>query len=92
MDYPSIIGEYFPYYAKNSTWKYLHEYIDAHSQRLIDEYSGDIVQSISRPQSQYLNITFSDQRIYKRIFQKIIHEGGESEMNYIKRFQNAKAS
>ena len=33
-------------------------------------------------------MTFSDKSRYDRIFQKVTHEGGESAMNYIKRFQN----
>ena len=38
MEYTSIRGEYLPDYAKNSTWKILHAYIDAHGKILIDEY------------------------------------------------------
>ena len=43
MDYPSIRGEYFPDYAKKATWNLLHAYIDAYSQILIYEYTGDEV-------------------------------------------------
>ena len=34
-------------------------------------------------------MTFADKSRHDRIFQQITHKGGESEMNYIKRFQNA---
>ena len=40
MDYPCIRGEDLTDYAKNSTWDLLHAYIDAHSQILIDYYTG----------------------------------------------------
>ena len=45
--YTSIKGEYLSDYAKNSTLSILHAYIDAHSQRLLDEYPEDVVQYIS---------------------------------------------
>ena len=50
MDYPSIRGGDLPYYAKNATQNLLHAYIDAHSQKIIDEYPEDGVQAISRQQ------------------------------------------
>ena len=34
-------------------------------------------------------MTFPEKSGYDRIFQLVAHKGGESEMNYIKRFQNA---
>ena len=34
-------------------------------------------------------MAFSDKISYDRIFQQVTHKRGESEMNYIKRFQNA---
>ena len=37
------------------------------------------------------NIAFSDKSRYDRTFQKVTHKGGESAINYIKRFQNAQA-
>ena len=51
MECPSIRGEELPNYSKNSTWNLLHAYIYVHSQRLIDECTGDGVQSISILQS-----------------------------------------
>ena len=47
MEHPSKIGEGLPDNANKSTWKFLHSYIDAHSQRLIDEYSGGGSQAIT---------------------------------------------
>ena len=52
MDYPSIKIKYSPDYAKEATWDLLHKYIDANSQRLINEYPGDGLQAISIVQSQ----------------------------------------
>ena len=34
-------------------------------------------------------MTFSDKSRYDRTFQQVTHKGGESAINYIKRFQNA---
>ena len=36
-------------------------------------------------------MTFADKSRYDRIFQQVTHKGGESTINYIKRFQNAQA-
>ena len=36
-------------------------------------------------------MTFSDKSIYDRTFQQVTYKGGESAINYIKRFQNAHA-
>ena len=35
-------------------------------------------------------MTFSEQSRYNRIFQKVIHKGGELKINFIKRFHNSK--
>ena len=91
MEYPSIRGEEFSYYAKKAIWNLLYEYIDTYSQRLIDEYPGYGLQAIKRLQYQCKNTTFSEKIIYNRMFQQVIHKWGESEINYIKRFQNNKA-
>ena len=34
-------------------------------------------------------MTFADKSRYDRTFQQVTHKGGESAINYIKRFQNA---
>ena len=36
-------------------------------------------------------MTFTDKIRYDRTFQQVTHKGGESAINYIKRFQNAHA-
>ena len=36
-------------------------------------------------------MTFADKSIYERTFQQVTHKGGESTINYIKRFHNAHA-
>ena len=36
-------------------------------------------------------MTFADKSIYDRTLQQVTHKGGESAINYIKRFQNAQA-
>ena len=36
-------------------------------------------------------MTFADKSRYDRNFQQVTHKGGESAINYIKRFQNAHA-
>ena len=84
IDYPSIRGEELPDYARKATWNLLDAYIDAHSQILIDEFTGDGVQDISIFQSQCAKMTFIDQCRYNKLFQKALHKGGESAIKYIK--------
>ena len=91
MDYPSIRGGGLPDYDKKATWNLLNAYIYSNIKILIYEYPGDGVQSISRLQYQCANMAFSDQSRYSRLFQRVISKGRESEINYIKRFHNAKA-
>ena len=92
MEYPSIRGEDFPDYAKNDTWNLSHAYLDAYIQRLIEDYTGDIVQAISRLKHQCANMTFADRSRYNITFQQVIHKGGYSTINYIKIFHNTKAT
>ena len=66
-------------------------YIDAYSQILIDEFPGDKLQAIAILQSQCADMTFADQIRYNRMFQKVVHKGGGSAINYIKIFHNAKS-
>ena len=65
--------------------------MDVHSSRLISELPVYGVKCISKLQSNCANMTFSDKSIHDRLFQQVTHKGGESEMNYIKRFQNTQA-
>ena len=77
IDYPSIRGGYLPANPKKDTWKMLNACIGANSKRLIDEYTGDGVQAISRLLYQCENIKISDQSIYNRLFQQVIQNQGE---------------
>ena len=78
MDYTSIRGEELPYCDKKAKRKILHTYIDVYSQILIDECPGYGVRYISRFWYQCANMTFSDQRMYIRLYQQEIHKQGES--------------
>ena len=49
------------------------------------------MQDISRLKSQYVNMKFSDQSSYNRMFQKVVHKVRELAINYIKIFKNAKS-
>ena len=69
----------------------MREYIYAHSQILIDECPGYGVQAIPRFKSQCENMTFSYQIRYNRMLHQVIYKGGESSINYIRRFHNVKA-
>ena len=69
----------------------MHEYLYAHSQILIHEFPGYGLQAISILQSQCANMTSADKIRYNRMFQQLVHKVGESEINCIKIFQNAKA-
>ena len=46
---------------------------------------------LKKLQSHCANMTFADKSRYERTFQQVTHKGGESSINYIKRFQNAQA-
>ena len=65
--------------------------IDVYSIILISEFPGYGIKFIETFQSYCANMTFTDKSRYNRIFQQVTHKGGESEMNYIKIFQNAQA-
>ena len=78
MNYPYIGGEQLFYHSKKATWNLFYAYIDAHSQRSIDEFPGDGVQAISIFQYQCENMTFSEQIVCNRIFSKwCTKEGGQ---------------
>ena len=86
MEYPSIRGEEFPYYAKKAIWNLLYEYIDTYSQSLIDEYPVDGVQAITTFHYQCSNMTFADKSRYNILFQRVIYKVGDTAINYINRF------
>ena len=58
---------------------------------MIAEFPKDGVKCIEKLQSHCANMTFADKSRYDRTFQQVTHKGGESEINSIKRFQNAHA-
>ena len=76
MEYLYTKRKGLPDYSKKVTCNILHAYIHAHIQIIIDEYPGDGAKAISRLQSQCVNMKFDDKRIYKRLFNKLIHTGG----------------
>ena len=84
-------GNNYQIFLKKTSLNVLYAYIDTHNQRLIDKCPGYGSQAISVLKSQCANIKFSDQIRYNRLFQKVVHKEGESKINYIKIFQNAKA-
>ena len=88
LDYPKIGGgDVIEDYAKKAIRNLFHANIDVHSRRLISEFPKYGVKCIEKLQSHCANMTFSDKSIYDRTFQQVTHKGGESAINYIKRFQ-----
>ena len=69
----------------------MHANIDVHIRRLIPEFPKDGIKCIDKLQSHCENMTFSDKSRSGKTFQQVTHKGGESEINYIKRFQNSHA-
>ena len=69
----------------------MHENTYVHIRRLIAEFSADGIECIGKLQSHCANTNFSVYSRYERTFQQVTYNGGESVMNYIKRFQNAHA-
>ena len=74
MDYPSIREYYLQDYANQYTRNILNAYIDAHIQMLTDEYTGYVLQAITRMQYQYANMNFDDKIRYNRLIQKLVHK------------------
>ena len=58
---------------------------------MIDEFPKDGIKCLEKLLSHCANMTFADKSRYDRTFQQVTHKGGESAINYIKIFQNAKA-
>ena len=78
-------------HVKKSIRNLLHANVDVHSRILIAEFPKNGIKRIEKLQSHYANMTFSDKSKYERTFQQVTHKGGESAINYIKRFKNAHA-
>ena len=87
LDHPKIGGDdVIEDYAKKSIRNLLHANIDVHSRILIDGFPKYGIKCIEKLQSQCANMTFADKSRYDRTFQQVTHKGGESAINYIKRF------
>ena len=67
----------------------MHANSDVHSWRLIAEFPKYGIKCLEKLQTHCANMTFADKSRYDRTFQQVTHKGGESAINYIKRFQNA---
>ena len=90
LDHPKIGGDdVIEDYAKKAIINLLHANIDVHIRRFISDFPKYGVKCIEKLQSHCANMTFADKSRYDRTFQKVTHKGGESAINYIKRFQNA---
>ena len=90
-DYPKLEGENIKEYAEMAIRNLLHANSCVHSRRLIAEFPKDGIKCMEKLQSHCANMTFADKSRYDRTFQQVTHKGGESAINYIKRFQNAQA-
>ena len=84
-------GENVKDYAKQAIKNLLYANSDVHSRILIAEFPKDGIKCLEKLQSHCANMTFADKSRYDRTFQQVTHKGGESAINYIKRFQNAQA-
>ena len=76
---------------KKSIRNLFHANIDVHSRSLIVEFLKYGIKCIEKLQAHCANMTFADKIRYDRTFQRVTHKGGESTINYINRFQNARA-
>ena len=92
LDYPKIgRDDIIEDYVKKTIRNILDANIDSHSRRLIAEFPKDGIKCIEKLQSHCANMIFADKSRYDRTFQQVIYKGGELEIKYIKRFQNAHA-
>ena len=69
----------------------MHANIDVHSRKLIAKFPADGIKCIEKMLSHCAKMTFARKSRYNRIFHQVTHKVGESDMNYIKIFQNAQA-
>ena len=90
-NYPTLEHENIKDYAKMVIRNLLHANSCVHSRRLISEFSEDGIKCIQKLQSHCANMNFADKSRYDRIFKQVTHKGGESAINYIKRFHHAHA-
>ena len=85
-DYPKMEGGNIKYYAKMAIRNLLHANSCIHIRRLVAEFLEDVIKCMEKLQSHCANMTFADKSRYDRTFQQVTHKGGESAINYIKRF------
>ena len=79
------------YYAKIAIINLLHANSCVHSRRLIAEFPEDGIKCMEKLQSHCANMNSADKIRYDKTFQQVTQKGGESAINYIKRFQNTQA-
>ena len=90
LDDPKIGGDdVIEDYAKKAIRNLLRANIDVHRRKLIAGFPKDGIKCIEKSQSHCANMNFANKSKYDRSFQQVTHKGGESAINYIKRFQNA---
>ena len=65
-----------------------HANSDVHSRKLISKFPKDGIKCLETFQSHCANMNFADKSRYDRTFHQVTHKVGESDINYIKRFQN----
>ena len=78
-------------YSKQTIRNLLHANSCVHNRRSIAEFPEDGIKCLEKLQSHCANMTFADKSRYDRKFQQVTHKVGESDINYIKIFQNAQA-
>ena len=86
-----MLGENIKEFTKEDIRNVLHVNIDVHSRRIISDFPGYGIKCIEKLQSPCVNMTFSDKSKSDRTFQQVTPKRGESEINYIKIFQNVQA-
>ena len=90
-DYQRMEGGNVKDYARMAIRNLLHANSCVHSRIFIAEFPEDGIKCMEKLQSHCANMNFADKSRYDRTFQQVTHKGGESAINYIKRFQNAQA-
>ena len=87
LDYPKIGGYDVKDNEKQAIRNLLHANSDVHSRRLISEFPKYGIKCIEKLKSHCANMTYADKSRDDSTFQQVTHKGGESAINYIKRFQ-----
>ena len=85
-DYPKMEEKNVKDYAKMAIRNFFHANSCVHNRSLIAEFPEYGIKCMEKLQSHCANMTFADKSRYDRTFQQVTHKGGESAINYIKRF------